>query len=188
VKNESDQSSGSAFDKYRNPDPRCGYPFTPDPCGYCWSFAHHVDGTGCIDMDKICPRCELWKIVNNKPTRIQRKRQRGYDMQRDSMERNGLMAVNVCRPGPWGNPFIVGKHGTAARCVELYENLLAGLLCISIDHECVEAQVRSVKYAMEHIRELRGKNLACWCPEGKPCHADVLLDLANAKAQPPKVG
>ena len=50
----------SVFDKYRNPDPRCGYPFTPDPCGYCWSFAHHVDGTGCKDMDKICPRCELW--------------------------------------------------------------------------------------------------------------------------------
>ncbi len=26
---------------------------------------------------------------------------------------------------------------------------------------------------------LRGKNLACWCAEGAPCHADVLLDLAN---------
>lgn len=32
----------------------------------------------------------------------------------------------------------------------------------------------------EEIRtELAGKNLACWCPEGQPCHADVLLELAN---------
>jgi hypothetical protein len=29
-------------------------------------------------------------------------------------------------------------------------------------------------------KELRGKNLACWCKPGEPCHADVLLELANA--------
>jgi uncharacterized protein DUF4326 len=29
------------------------------------------------------------------------------------------------------------------------------------------------------ISELRGKNLMCWCKIGKPCHADVLLDVAN---------
>jgi hypothetical protein len=28
---------------------------------------------------------------------------------------------------------------------------------------------------------LRGKNLACWCKLGEPCHADVLLELANGK-------
>jgi hypothetical protein len=28
-------------------------------------------------------------------------------------------------------------------------------------------------------RELRGKDLACWCPLGQPCHADVLLETAN---------
>ena len=26
---------------------------------------------------------------------------------------------------------------------------------------------------------LRGKNLACWCPFDQPCHADVLLKIAN---------
>jgi hypothetical protein len=31
-------------------------------------------------------------------------------------------------------------------------------------------------------RELRGKNLACWCPIGSPCHAEVLLELANSPA------
>jgi hypothetical protein len=29
------------------------------------------------------------------------------------------------------------------------------------------------------IRQLRGKNLACWCKPGQPCHADILLELAN---------
>jgi len=30
-----------------------------------------------------------------------------------------------------------------------------------------------------NLEELRGKNLACWCPLDKPCHADILLELAN---------
>lgn len=34
--------------------------------------------------------------------------------------------------------------------------------------------------AIETIQaELRGKDLACWCRPGEPCHADVLLELAN---------
>ena len=28
-------------------------------------------------------------------------------------------------------------------------------------------------------KELSGKDLACWCPLGEPCHADVLLKIAN---------
>lgn len=31
-----------------------------------------------------------------------------------------------------------------------------------------------------YLGELRGKDLACWCPLDAPCHADVLLELANA--------
>jgi hypothetical protein len=32
------------------------------------------------------------------------------------------------------------------------------------------------------ISELRGKNLACWCKPGEPCHADVLMEIANRPA------
>ena len=47
---------------YRNPDKRCVYPFEPNPVGYCWAYAHHVDGTERFeDMGKICPSCEYWK-------------------------------------------------------------------------------------------------------------------------------
>lgn len=35
------------------------------------------------------------------------------------------------------------------------------------------------------LPRLRGKNLACWCALDKPCHADVLLELANRGAAPP---
>ncbi len=31
-----------------------------------------------------------------------------------------------------------------------------------------------------YLGELRGHDLACWCPLDQPCHADVLLELANA--------
>jgi hypothetical protein len=36
------------------------------------------------------------------------------------------------------------------------------------------------KHLARDIRAtLRGKNLACWCKIGDPCHRDVLLDIAN---------
>jgi len=35
------------------------------------------------------------------------------------------------------------------------------------------------KVVLSGLPSLRGKNLACWCPLDQPCHADVLLELAN---------
>ena len=35
----------------------------------------------------------------------------------------------------------------------------------------------------ENLPELRGKNLACWCALDKPCHADVLLEIANNQVE-----
>lgn len=35
------------------------------------------------------------------------------------------------------------------------------------------------------LSELRGKNLACWCRMGESCHADVLLEMANADPSVP---
>lgn len=33
---------------------------------------------------------------------------------------------------------------------------------------------------LTRLPDLRGRDLACWCKPGCPCHADVLLELANA--------
>jgi hypothetical protein len=111
------------------------------------------------------------------PMRVQLRRVRGWRLPPNT--------VKVCRPGPWRNPFVVGKHGTASGCVELYATMLSGCLCIDVDRACVAAQKRLMEYAAGHIGELRGKNLACWCRIGQPCHADILLRAANNSTRNP---
>lgn len=55
------------YNKFKNPDKRCTYPFTPDIAGYCWSYAHHIDGTkGWENIENICLKCEYWKENNGK--------------------------------------------------------------------------------------------------------------------------
>jgi hypothetical protein len=103
------------------------------------------------------------------PQRIQLRRARGWRMPENT--------VKVDRTTPWGNPFVVGRHGNAAYCVQLLEYLLAGLVCVSTDN--VDEQRTYLAHAIAHRHELRGKNLACWCRPDRPCHADLLLRLAR---------
>lgn len=78
-----------------------------------------------------------------------------------------------------GNPFIVGQHGSRSECVDLYRTLLAGYFVLSTGPEIAVQRATRTAVA-KRLPDLRGKNLACWCPlDGKPCHADVLLELAN---------
>ena len=85
--------------------------------------------------------------------------------------------VKVDRTTRWGNPFTVGMRiqarpewpiavlFSAHDCVDCYASFL--------DHRVGQ------RFRTDVISELRGKNLACWCALDAPCHADVLLDLAN---------
>ena len=101
--------------------------------------------------------------------RIQRQRTRGWRMP-DS-------AVYVGRPSKWGNPFAVTETRDALACCEAYR------LWLTVPG--YTAGVPDAKqWILDHIEDLRGKDLACWCRPGQPCHADVLLDLANP--EPPK--
>ena len=104
------------------------------------------------------------------PRRIQRSRAKGWRLPDNT--------VCVSRPGPWGNPFLVGQDGTASECVDLYRKLLGGLLCLSCK-ATVESQQAARCHVLDFGINLRGRNLACWCRD-KPCHADVLLEIANA--------
>jgi len=75
--------------------------------------------------------------------------------------------VSVARPGPHGNPFKVGVDGTAAECVALF----------TAD---IENKLRKQNTKLRaRLDRLRGKNLACFCGPDEPCHADVLLHVAN---------
>ncbi|WP_293371525.1 DUF4326 domain-containing protein [Nevskia sp.] len=97
--------------------------------------------------------------MTSTPRRIQLRRTRNWRMPANT--------VKVSRPGPWGNPFRVGDFGipNAVEAVQRFRQWLDG---------------RVVGPPVPELAELRGKNLACWCPLDQPCHADVLLELANA--------
>lgn len=84
--------------------------------------------------------------------------------------------AKVDRTTKWGNLFIVGKHGTQEHCVYLFRAMMSGYLCLS-NGPSIESQEAYLKMARESHKELKGKNLACWCREGTPCHVDVLLHL-----------
>jgi len=73
-------------------------------------------------------------------------------------------SVYVGRPSKWGNPFHISKYCTREQAVQKYRDTLGK------------------RDKIEIRRELKGKNLICWCsPE--PCHADVLLEIANSDDQ-----
>jgi hypothetical protein len=108
----------------------------------------------------------------DRPVRVQLRRSKGWQMPENT--------VVVSRPGPLGNPFIVGRHGTRAECVRFYRLMLGGTLLISCDAETFLAQRAYRERLASLLPDLRGKNLACWCPLDSPCHADVLLEIANA--------
>ena len=75
--------------------------------------------------------------------------------------------VYVGRPTKWGNPHRAGPLPAADAVARYRADLLTGRLSFSVE---------------DARRELRGRNLLCWCAPGAPCHADVLLEVANAPA------
>lgn len=113
------------------------------------------------------------------PKRIQISRTKGW--------RKPDGAVIVARPSPYGNPWRMQDIDTfnnpqptskaerdqrrRAWAVRQYARELRERGGTG-EYEWV---------TIEQIRErLRGKDLACWCPLDQPCHADVLLEVANS--------
>ena len=114
-------------------------------------------------------------MLDMTPQRVQLSRKKGWKMPANT--------VKVDRTTKWGNPFVVGEHGTRAECVRLFEFMLGGYLCISEIN--ADKQIEYMTMARRAREQLRGKNLACWCPTDAPCHADVLLVMANVKVRGP---
>lgn len=124
-------------------------------------------------MSTSSPTSVMEKI--NIPMRVQLSRAKGWRMPPNT--------VKVDRTTKWGNPFIVGKHDTQERCALHFSRLLAGWICLS-EGPGVSPQAAYRAMAAKDYRELRGKNLACWCRKGTPCHADTLLKFVNAEHLP----
>ena len=120
------------------------------------------------------------------PQRIQRKRTKGWRMPEGT--------VYVGRPSRWGNPFQLGVTymwmdrsdlgypiatwrgpGTFyAGCVEELDDPAIAVAWFRTWYTSTMAD-----RPWYGIADLRGHDLACWCPLDAPCHADVLLELAN---------
>jgi len=93
--------------------------------------------------------------------RIQRKRTRGWRMPPST--------VYVGRPTKYGNPFKVKRND--------------GLIFREAAIRMYERHLRNELIKDPHfLDELKGKDLACWCPLDKPCHADVILKILGEKA------
>jgi hypothetical protein len=95
--------------------------------------------------------------------RIQRQRIKGWRMPEN--------AVYVGRPSPWGNPYKIGALPlgfTRDQSLRLFRMWAS-----------------DSRRGWDFLEPLRGHDLVCWCPltyaDGTivPCHADVLLELAN---------
>ena len=103
-----------------------------------------------------------------RPKRIQRRRTKGWRMPEGT--------VYVGRPTKYGNPFRVGMNHSFA---DGYRPIATRAEAVALFRRNCYAQSGTYHDAPYVHAELRGKDLACWCPLDKPCHADVLLRIAN---------
>lgn len=94
-------------------------------------------------------------------------------------------AVKCDRTGRWGNPWKVGERNQLGAVIETRAEAVAAYRADVED--MLEAERIGIRIdTLDRMRrDLRGKNLGCWCPEPAPgeadqCHASVILEIANA--------
>ncbi|MEU6016905.1 DUF4326 domain-containing protein [Streptomyces sp. NPDC047515] len=122
------------------------------------------------------------------PTRIQRRRTRGW--------RAPEGAIYVGRPTLYGNPFQIAHVGKdwlvfVDAAIGVTGRIVA---TVSSEREARQAAVDEFRAMLRtpgggeqadfFAANLHGRDLMCWCPAGMPCHADVLLALANNSKEP----
>lgn len=120
-----------------------------------------------------------------KPQRIQLSRRKGWRMPENT--------VKVDRSTKWGNPFVV-HHPNGPK---QFQKPMKAEVAVASFRSMIEKEggwfptplpwpkgkIPKQFTTIDDVRrDLRGKNLACWCAPGEPCHADVLLDLANRES------
>lgn len=114
-------------------------------------------------------------------------------------------AVIVSRPSRWGNPFKVGSDGVGfsgpmlgegagyynaadPRFCDVSLGALTAAQAVTLYRDDLTASIEEGGADYDELRQalaaLRGHDLACWCPLDQPCHADVLLEIANGPSLP----
>ena len=98
------------------------------------------------------------------PHRVQLRRSKGWKMP--------LNTLKIDRTTRWGNPFTPSECGSVAVAVSNHAKWMRG--------ELLAPDGREPPTHGEIKQALRGHNLACWCAMDGPCHADLLLKIANS--------
>ncbi|MFB7224199.1 MULTISPECIES: DUF4326 domain-containing protein [Terrabacteria group] len=137
------------------------------------------------------------QITLDAPRRIQRRRAKGWRAPAD--------AVYVGRGSRWGNAYPLnstqvrmpaldgseweheGRLGKASGQRHAFVHpdgaVTWHLVQDATPKQVIELYRRWLAERPELVdvmrRDLAGRDLMCWCPPGRPCHADVLLELAN---------
>ena len=125
------------------------------------------------------------------PVRIQLSRKKGWRMPPNT--------VSVARPTKWGNPYWDTRRYGLSLCLTMFKETANGFWSASNvpngphREAWIEQLYRNHCDWMKRLKqtgpwhpveaarsELRGKNLACWCSLDQPCHADILLEIANS--------
>lgn len=96
------------------------------------------------------------------PRRVQLSRRKGWRLPDNT--------VIVSRPSRWGNPFKLQAEHPEAGWIADRAGAATAYRRYLDQHPELAAAARE---------ELAGKHLACWCPLDAPCHADILLAVAN---------
>lgn len=115
------------------------------------------------------------------PERIQLRRTAGW--------RKPESAIVVARPSKWGNPFrLLNQHALIDHLgrEHLAEPGTARALAVRLYREALTNDELDIT-TDDVFNELHGRDLACWCPAGVPCHGDVLLYVANSPIFHPTV-
>lgn len=110
-----------------------------------------------------------------RPARVQLRRRKGWRLPEG--------VINCARPGRWGNPYSLGLYRDGfpdsteaerrARAVSDFRGLVEGRWADLYPSPPPYPPVDEI------VAELRGRDLACWCPLDQTCHCDVLLERAN---------
>ena len=106
------------------------------------------------------------------PRRIQRQRTAGWRMPPG--------AVYVGWPSRWGNPWTIEG---AKRAGFTGSNAYLAAIVESMFRNGMRKSLPACEPILAALPELRGRDLACWCRLDQACHANVLLEMANAPAE-----
>ncbi len=137
--------------------------------------------------------------LQQQPHRVQRKRVRGFNMPANTIyvgrpskwgnpfilqDGSDIIYIDASYRRKMLYPGAFLTLGTLEDVIQMYEEIVQGEFPHYLemqDFADIAGFSADVQHWIAHfkkinIKELAGKNLACWCPLDKPCHAEHIIE------------